>query len=345
MALTAAIKFTQGPNTDLFGRAVFGTLTDGAVNCTSQVTGGVTGYVWQLIDQPSGSMLALGTFSTSASGSFGTPLVRGSYLVALTVTNGTPAEDVTVILVFTIKEASGRYIPSFKSSDVAVTFGGNQRGWSPCMEEWLKYIDTIPFPGMVITGFGANTSLVECSQTVVTPGFTASYTGPAVATALLTNSVNGESKDVHTTPTAFTSSQNYQRTIPNQSVTFTLTVTGVAGPAPAPVSTSITWGQKNFWGVSSSPADTEAFIESLASNQLSTGRGAGFTVNASGTNKIYYACPTRYGTPTFTVGGFVGGFIRRMTGISVTNAQGFTETYDLWESAVAGLGSQTVVVS
>ncbi|MES2303541.1 MAG: TonB-dependent receptor, partial [Pseudomonadota bacterium] len=80
------MRYASRPNTDLFGRAVFGTLTDGAVNCTSQVTGGVTGYVWQLIDQPSGSMLALGTFSTSASGSFGTPLVRGSYLVALTVT-------------------------------------------------------------------------------------------------------------------------------------------------------------------------------------------------------------------------------------------------------------------
>lgn len=343
MAITAAIKFTQGPNTDSFGNAVFGTLTDGAVNCTCQVTGGVTTYVWELIDQPSGSALALGVFSTSATGSFGTPLVRGGYLVALTVSDGT--DTITVILAFVIKEASGRYIPPFKGSDVALTFGGQTRGWSPCMEEWLRYLDSIPIPGIVISGFGPTTSLVETSQTVVAPAFTASYTGGTVQTAVLTNNANGEAKDVHLTPTSFASSNNYQKTTPNQSVVFTLNAQGTLGPAADARTSSIVWGQKNFWGVSSAPANTEAFIEGLASNQLNTGRGSGFTVNASGANKIYFACPTRYGTPTFTVGGFAGGFIQRATGISVTNAQGFTETYDLYESVSAGLGSTTVTVS
>lgn len=197
---------------------------------------------------------------------------------------------------------------------------------------------------MTITGFGINTSLVETGQTVNTPAFSASYASGPPTTAVLTNGANAESKDVHLTPTGFTSSQSYVKNTPNQSVSFTLTAQGVFGPVVV-AGTSLTWGQKNFWGVSSSPANTEAFIEALASSQLSTGRNAGFTVNASGANKIYYVCPTRYGVPIFTVGGFVGGFILRAGNISVTNAQGFTETYDLYESVNAGLGSTNVTVS
>lgn len=344
MALTAAIKFTQGPNTDVFGRAVFGTLTDGAVSCTSQVTGatGTPSYTWELVDAPAGSALTPGIFSTSAGGAFGVPDLRGGYTIALTVEDD--VETVTVLLLFGIKEASGRFIPGFKAPDTAHTFGGNLRGWSKYLEEWLHYIDAIPVPGIVIAGFGANTSLVETGQSVVAPSFTASYTGPAVSTAVMTNDANGESRDVHLTPTSFTSAQTYVKSTPNQSVTFTLNATGTAGPAAVPRTASITWGQKNFFGVSSTPANTEAFIESLTA-QLTTSRNSGFSVNATAGQKIYFACPTRYGAPTFTVGGFVGGFILRATGISVTNAQGFTETYDLYESVNAGLGTTAVTVS
>ena len=188
-----------------------------------------------------------------------------------------------------------------------------------------------------------SSGLLETGQTIVNPSFSASYnTPPTVVT--LTNNSDAESKDVSSTPTSFASSHSFQKTTPNQSVTFTITAT-LSGSPNAVGNASITWGQKIFWGISTTPANTEAFIEALASNQLGTGRGVGFTVNASGSNKIYYACPTRYGTPNFSVGGFGGGFIQRATGISVTNAQSFTETYDLYESITAGLGTTTVSVS
>jgi len=204
--------------------------------------------------------------------------------------------------------------------------------WNGTVAEWQ------PPGGLQVLSFSPVVGLYECSQSVATPAFIASYSATPTA-AVLTNDANAESLDVTSTPTSFASAQTYSRTTPNQSVTWTLTTSNGTR------TTSATWGQKNWWGISSSPAATEAFIEALAGSQLNTSRNAAFTVNATGTNKIYFACPTRYGTPTFTVGGFVGGFILYSANVSVTNAQGFTENFNIYESVNAGLGSTNVAVS
>ncbi len=220
-------------------------------------------------------------------------------------------------------------------------------GGTPAVGKFVGYDGSAPIwalpGGLVITGFGPSTGLVECGQTIVNPSFGASYnTSPTTVT--LTNNADAESKDVSSTPTSFASSHSFQKTTPNQSVIFTITAV-LSGSPNAVASTAITWGQKVFWGVSDTPANTEAFIEALAGSSLTTSRGIGFTVNATGTTKIYYALPTRYGTPSFFVGGFSGGFILRATGINVTNSQGFTESYSIYESVSAGLGTTTVSVS
>lgn len=199
-----------------------------------------------------------------------------------------------------------------------------------------------PVDGIKITGFGPTVALVECSQSVVHPAFTASYNVTPTSDTL-TNNANGESLNVVGTPNSFASGQTYQKTTPNQSVTWTLSA-GL-GALTTSATCQMIWAQKSYWGVSSTPANTAAFITGLASNALETGRAVSFGVTASGANKIYFSLPTRLGTPTFSVGGFAGGFVLRATGISVTNAQGFSENYDLWESTNAGLGATTVVVS
>lgn len=195
-----------------------------------------------------------------------------------------------------------------------------------------------PAGGLAVLSFAPAVSLYECGQTVANPAFTASY-NRAPATALLTNDANGESKDVHGTPTAFASSQSYTKSTPNQSVTWILTTTNGVRTCSA------TWGQKNFWGTSSTPANTSAFGRALAGSQLTTSRNASFAANPGGSEKIYFYAPTRYGTPTFTVGGFAGGFILRSSTISDTNAQGFTENYSLYESVATGLPGTTNVTT
>ncbi len=305
--------------------------------------------------------------------------VRGCYRCVLKVwsvtgRSGTPSD--VDIRIFGIPEPNGTVVPAPQLSPLPLrgkpdeyNLAGNANGWAGnggegFLNHSLRRLDTLfsgsadilgtPSLGYVVTwngsakewqpsgglslNFSVNTGLYEVGQTISNPAFTASYNATPAA-AVLTNNVNGESKDVHATPTSFTSSQTYVRNTPNQSVTWTLTTTNGTRTASA------TWGQKIHWGVSSAPSNTSAFGRSLAGSALGTSRNASFTVTPSGTDKIYVYLPTRYGTPTFTAGGFVGGFILLTNAISDTNAQGFTENYALYESVAQGLPQTTVATS
>ncbi len=103
--------------------------------------------------------------------------------------------------------------------------------------------------------------------------------------------------------------------------------------------------EKKYWGVSSSPADTEAFIESLAGHASSSACGTIFTVSAGLGERVYFACPSHFGAIVFTVGGFAGGFTKRATVGVVTDTLGISRGYDLYESVSIGLGTVTVTVS
>jgi hypothetical protein len=104
-------------------------------------------------------------------------------------------------------------------------------------------------------------------------------------------------------------------------------------------------GEKKYWGVSASPADTEAFIESLPGHATSTVCGTTFTVNATVGTKIYFAYPTHFGAVVFSVNGFGGGFVLRSTVAVVTDTLNVSRSYYLYESVSAGLGTTTVTVS
>ena len=113
--------------------------------------------------------------------------------------------------------------------------------------------------------------------------------------------------------------------------------------AEATKTTAITFLNGVYWGVGADQSSFDsAFIlgltKGLQSNKVKT-----FTVNAGASQHIYYAIPTRYGTPAFKVGGFEGGFAKAAT-IDFTNASGYMESYDIWKSDNAGLGNTTVEV-
>ena len=106
----------------------------------------------------------------------------------------------------------------------------------------------------------------------------------------------------------------------------------------------IQWLNGVYTGAAAAPAAIDsAFIRTLTKS-LQGGKGKTFTVNAATGAYIWYACPVSYGTPTFNVGGFDGGFSKVAT-LDYTNAVGYTEEYQVWRSDNAGLGSTTVKVS
>lgn len=105
---------------------------------------------------------------------------------------------------------------------------------------------------------------------------------------------------------------------------------------------SINFYNGRYYGVSNSETYDSDFILSL-NKTLTNSRACNFTVNCGPGQYIFFAIPTKFGTPTFTVGGFSGGFNKIKT-ISFVNKFGYSEGYDIWKSTNSNLGNTTVVV-
>lgn len=141
MAAVASIKFTQGPNTDIAGRAVEGTLMDGAVVVTNGDNTDVASWEMSLLYKPPGSALTLGVFasavSSTPSGSFGVPDVPGCYRVQEIVRDVYGVANVD-IRNFGIRNARGVIVPPYQKNpdpieiplkDDELNFGGQAFGW------------------------------------------------------------------------------------------------------------------------------------------------------------------------------------------------------------------------
>ena len=97
-----------------------------------------------------------------------------------------------------------------------------------------------------------------------------------------------------------------------------------------------------YHGVSAERDYDSNFILKLTKT-LTNSRSGNFTVNCGAGQYIYFAMPIRFGTPTFSVGGFSGGFVR-VAAFDFTNSFGYTEPYEIWKSENSDLGNTTVVV-
>lgn len=129
----------------------------------------------------------------------------------------------------------------------------------------------------------------------------------------------------------------------NATKTFSVIATDAKGSASG--STKVTFTNKIYWGTGTIPSTyNSAYIIALGGSELKTDRSKTFTVNAGEGKYIFFAIPASYGTPTFTVGGFAGGFETVAT-INFTNASGHSSSYIIYKSKNANLGNTTVVVS
>jgi hypothetical protein len=127
-----------------------------------------------------------------------------------------------------------------------------------------------------------------------------------------------------------------------------LSATEAGGPVKT-ATTSISWRPKVYFGVAPVPGSyTPGFVQGLASNALAAGRQRSIAYSAGALDKLYYAYPSAFGgSPSNFVDsatGFAAGFSIVAT-ISITNAFGVTNTYYVWESDQAELGSVTINVT
>ena len=108
---------------------------------------------------------------------------------------------------------------------------------------------------------------------------------------------------------------------------------------------SFNFKHKRYFGVAEVPAEYNSdFILGLSGKEFCTARTKNaFSLTAGPGQYMFYCFPASYGTPTFNVGGFDGGFELAAT-IDFTNASGNTTSFVIWKSENANLGTQSIIV-
>ena len=109
-------------------------------------------------------------------------------------------------------------------------------------------------------------------------------------------------------------------------------------------SKSIKYMNKVYYGSTNLTTINDSFILSLSNSVLSSTKNRTVKTNILDGQYFFYAIPTSYGTPVFSVGGFVGGF-EKISTINFTNINGYTESYDVWKTVQNGLGELTINIS
>ena len=164
---------------------------------------------------------------------------------------------------------------------------------------------------------------------------------------------------INKTPTALTlkkGTENYSVQVSDSSKTlafnpaltanstFTLTATDSRSASDS-LNSSINFLNGRYWGigtVTSADNVNNDFVLGLT-KELASSRVKTFTVMAGAGQYIYYAIPSAFGTPSFFVGGFEGGFDLLKT-FEFQNSKGYTESYNVYKSTNANLGNTTVEV-
>ena len=206
---------------------------------------------------------------------------------------------------------------------------------------WGKITSAMIQPDFAITSFYTSSGSVEVGNTISMPQFYASYNNE-VTSASISDS-QGHNNSLDSPFLHFTSPNNFQRTSLG-SVSFTLSVVAADG-IPKQASTSISWLARRYYGHLPLQTNPVNAINAMQSSELSSGRNGTFNVNAGLTEYIYFAFPSSFGTPTFAVGGFVGGFFLYASNILIVNSFGVATSYDIYQSDNLNLGSTAVAVS
>lgn len=118
--------------------------------------------------------------------------------------------------------------------------------------------------------------------------------------------------------------------------TYTLNVTD--GKTSASKSASISFANQIYYGAAANLDNVTLLTKILSNSKERT-----ITVNAGVGQYIIYAIPARLGNVTFYVSGFEGGFESPVEK-TLTNASGYSETYKVYRSTNANLGSTTVEI-
>lgn len=194
--------------------------------------------------------------------------------------------------------------------------------------EHTQMLDELLYKAITITSFNISKTLAEIGEVVSNLKLTWSYSKEPTVQKLDGNILDNSIRD-HIITSNITSNK-----------TFKLEVSD--GKTTVSRNAAINFYNGRYHGVSAEGTYDSDFIMKLTKT-LTNSRQNTFSVSCGDGQHVYFAIPTRFGTPTFSVGGFSGGFIKVST-LDFTNKFGYTEPYDIWKSENSNLGKITVVV-
>ena len=235
-----------------------------------------------------------------------------------TVNGAGPDEDGNVV----VQQVSDAHINDLitAATDGRITF----------LEDELEaLLADLNYKNIDITAFscpGAGT--YEMGQSVAAPTITWSLNKEPAS-----QSLNGEALGVTVRSKVYSGSITSNKT-------YTLNVTGQKGEKDS-ASGSFTFYNGVYYGsmVAGSAINNAAIL--ALTKKLQSGRSVSFRVSS---NRPVYACPTRYGTPKFTIGGFEYEWDNVAT-FDFTNASGYVESYSVWMHTQNVSGSVTINVT
>lgn len=208
------------------------------------------------------------------------------------------------------------------------------------------------FTAPAFTAQTISPTILQIGQTLssITTTGTVSNSGNVAANSYLiynvtssTNEVTGQSSPNITRTLGSTITKT---TIGNTQV-YKLKATDTQGTVFESSPLTISWGEKIFYGTTSSNASgylTSSTIKSGTASALKTSRNGSYSVTGSTSTYAWIAIPTAMGTPTITVGGFPWAQNPSYT-VNVTNDQSLTVGYTVYIAANKPSGSITLTVS
>lgn len=203
-------------------------------------------------------------------------------------------------------------------------------------DEYKQMIDDLSYVQIAINSISATNSDNEIGSTVQATTVTWALNKEPKTQKIKFSSEAEESLETDERSKAYTG-----KNVTSNSI-IKLTVTD---ERDASVSKQVTiqFRPKVYYGVSNDPNALESETINALTGALASSKARTFSANAGEGEYIVYIIPSSFGTPTFNVGGFDGGFKKTKT-IEHTNASGYKQNYDIWQSVQPSLGSTSVTV-
>lgn len=223
--------------------------------------------------------------------------------------------------VYTKEESDERYARKQTETDLtALTETVNSKADEQECVDIRARLDALEYKNIVINSFSAAPPVSEIgsSQTI-----TLAWSLNKTATSQNINGspVTGNSKQY----TGVTTGTSY-----------TLSVSD--GQTSASKSVSVSFANRIYYGAAADLTTVTDLTSVLSNDPERT-----ITINAGVGEYIVYAIPARLGDVTFFVSGFEGGFEDPVEQ-QLTNSSGYTETYKIYRSTNANLGTTTVEI-